>query len=272
MAQLRIRVEVKRHERGLPLDRLAELAKQAQRFVQVVGREAPIGQGYWVARNFVEGSLGFDVEYIGEADVDQVRHFNSEVTRIASYRPNGPAARPDAPPADAVMVYAKIAETLDVGESVGIATFDADAIREVPPAWHRLTKKESLEILEGLQTQVAYHGMVQGIVHALYKESNPPHFHLREFSTDNLIRCYYAPSQYPKVVALLRHHDAVALVSGQITASRLTRKIEAIEVERMEVAKRLTPKEFESFFGCAPALTGKTSTSAFIARIRGDGE
>jgi hypothetical protein len=123
-------------------------------------------------------------------------------------------------------------------------------------------------LLESLQTHIDYHGMVQGIIHSLFKESHPPHFDLRELATERLVRCYYGPPQYARVVKALKARDAVVLVSGQIRASRVARRIEALQVERIDVAARLTREEAARLVGAAPNMTGKLSTSAFIDRQR----
>lgn len=271
MATLRIRLEVKGDppgepgRRGLPLTTLASLADEAQKLVRTVGKDASLGDGYWLASNFVEGSLGFDVEFIGEADDEQVRHYNQAMAATVSYRPNGHGAvAPRGVSTDAIVQYAKVAEAIDIGQKLKVAVYE----QPEAPTWFELTKQESVRLLETLQTHVDYHGMVQGIIHSLYKESHPPHFDLRELSTERLVRCYYTQGQYPRVVKALKARDAVVLVSGQIRASRVTRRIEGLQVDRVDVAPRLTREEATRLVGVAPDMTGSLTTSAFIDRQR----
>ncbi len=269
MARLRIRLEVKgdppgepgRH--GLPLQTLANLAEEAQKLVRTVGKDTSLGDGYWLASNFVEGSLGFDVEFIGEADDDQVRHYNQSLASTISYRPNGNGG-PHGISTDAIVQYAKVAEAIDLGQKLKVAVYE----QPDEPRWFELTKQESVALLESLQTHVDYHGMVQGIIHSLFKESQPPHFDLRELATGRLVRCYYGPAQYVRVVKALKTREAVALVAGNIRASRITRRIESLQVERVEVAERLTREQLARLVGGAPKMTGRFTTSTFIHRQR----
>jgi len=272
VAQVRIRIHIKRKPGGVPLDRLGKFAQEAQKLVRMIAREVNLdGDGQWVAKNFQEGSLSFDAEYIGEADESQAKeygHFLESVDRARRGRGRPDAAAVPTVPSDVLRQYAIVGDTLALGESVRLGVYNG---KPEPEAWCEVTKNESTRLLEQLDTPVEYHGLVQGIIHSLYKESNPPYFDLRELAGGRLIKCVYPPERYPSVVALLKRADAVVLVSGLITANRVDRKIEQLLVDRMEVAKPLTSQQFRGLFGAASRMTGDLTTTEFLDRVRGRG-
>ena len=138
-----------------------------------------------------------------------------------------------------------------------------------PDEWRDISKQQSVGISEYFDELIESTGTIQGIVHSLYKESQPPYFDLRELSNEKLIKCQYPIRLYEQVVESLKKRDAIVIVQGEIKARRRDQKIDRIVVRQMKVAPELTKADLEDFFGCVPDFTGDLSTEEYISRMRG---
>jgi hypothetical protein len=269
MARLRYRFELKSDAKGIQLQKLAIVADEFQRFLRMIAEDV----GYeslksgWQAVDFYNGSVGFDVEYTGQTDEDQVRIYTRAVRRVTAYDPRGPNAQAlTGVRKDTVLQYAKVGGHIDPIETINLGFFtDGDS---EPDEWQSLSKSTAIAMTETLDKIVEYRGMVQGIVHSLYKENHPPYFDVRELSKQDLVKCFYSPEKYRQVVELLRNKDSVVLVSGTIKARRIDRKIEEVRVERLRAVDPLSPEELRRLQGAAPNLTGDLSTEEFVDQIR----
>ncbi len=129
--------------------------------------------------------------------------------------------------------------------------------------------RRSEEILEALELQrIEFHASIQGRIHNLTVGADPQFLQIRELSTGLLIRCQFKPRLYGQVIALLQSPATVVMASGFATGSREARRIESIDVDRLEAAEDFSLEDLDSFFGSAPHITGEKSTEDFIDGIR----
>jgi hypothetical protein len=269
MALLRFRFELKTGTTGVQLRKLAHLAEDFQRFLQMVGEDLGT-QGLtreWQAVNFYNSSVGFDIEHIGEIDERQAHIYSRTVNQVSAYDPRRTNGHiPSGVRKDTLLQYATFGQNMDTTDALNLGFF-LNRDRE-PQEWHVVSKSTAVAVAETLNQIVEYRGMIQGIVHSLYKESQPPHFDVRELSKQELVKCFYRLENYTQVIELLRNRRAVVLVSGTIKARRIDRKIEDIRVEKMRSVEPLSPEEFDRLHGSVPNITGGVSTSDFIERVR----
>jgi hypothetical protein len=270
MARYRIRIELRKGKRGIPLGTLADITETAQKFLRMTAEdvEIPVLETGWLATDFDNGSLDFNIESTGDVDEPQIRHYASAVRRVVAYQPDRPV--PAGVRTETVIQFAKLAELIEPGDPSRLGLYDNGSA--APTTWRPLIKSEAIAIREHLEDRVDYWGMIQGIIHSFFKESHPPYFYVREISSDSLVRCNFPPSRYDDYVTLLHNKRAVVFVSGRITARRTDRKIERIQIERMEQAPELSDSDFNKFFGSAPKFTGDLTTEEFIDAIRNDGD
>ncbi len=269
MARLRFRFEVKRDAKGILLHRLANIAEETQRFLRMVAEdiEADALKRNWVAVEFYNGSVGFDLEYVGEADDDQARIYARTIHQVATtYEPKRKPHWPVGLRKETILQYARIGEQIEPTESINLGFYENG--KPQPVEWRSLSKSQAVAMTEVLQQIVEYRGMIQGIVHSLYKEAEPSYFDVRELSSQQIVKCIYRPENYRQVFDLLRSKDAVVLISGTIRARRLDRKIEEIRVDKMRSTEPLSDDGFSRLQGSAPDLTGDMSTEQFIERSR----
>lgn len=267
MARFRIRLEVHRSERGIALASLGKLPEEAMRFLKFIGEDVQIAglQSEWIARDFEDGSFLFTVESAGEADEEQVRTYRGALNSVIDYEPKTEA--PVGIRNETLAQYARLANAIAHNESLRMGFFTNGSER--PDEWRDISKQQSAGIAEYFDELIESTGTIQGIVHSLYKESQPPYFDLRELSNEKLIKCQYPPQLYEQVIGSLKKRDAIVIVQGEITARRRDRKIDHIVVRQMKVAPELTADDLEEFFGCAPDFTGDLSTEEYIRRMRG---
>ena len=267
MARFRIRLEVHRSESGISLATLGKLPEEAMRLLKLLGEDAQIAglQSDWIATDFEDSSFLCTVESTGEVDEDQVRTYQRAFKSILSYEPKKEA--PVGIRNDTLAQYARLANSIASNESLRVGLFTNGSER--PDEWRDISKQQSSGILEYFDGLIESTGTIQGIVHSLYKESQPPYFDLRELSNEKLIKCQYPPQLYEQVVGSLKKRDAIVIVQGEIKARRRDRKIEQIVVRQMRVASELTEADLEEFFGCAPDFTGDLNTEEYIRRMRG---
>lgn len=267
MARFRIRLEVHRSERGISLATLGKLPEEAMRFLKLMGEDVQVAglQSDWIATDFEDGSLLFTVESTGEADEAQVSTYRGALKRVLAYEPKTEA--PVGIRNETLAQYARLANSIARNESLRMGLFTNESER--PDEWQDMSKQQAVGITEYFDELIESTGTIQGIVHSLYKESQPPYFDLRELSNEKLIKCQYPPQLYEQVIDSLKKKDAVVLVQGEITARRRDRKIDHVVVRQMKVAPELTETDLEEFFGCAPDFTGDLSTEEYIRQMRG---
>ena len=267
MARFRIRLEVHRSERGIALATLGKLPEETMRFLKLMGEDVQVDglQSDWIVTDFEDGSLLFTVESAGEADEDQVSTYRGALKRVIAYEPKTEA--PAGIRNETLAQYARLANSIAGNESLRMGLFTNGSER--PDEWQTISKQQAVGITEYFDELIESTGTIQGIVHSLYKESQPPYFDLRELSNNKLIKCQYPQRLYEQVIGSLKKREAIVIVQGEITARRRDRKIDHVVVRQMKVAPELTEADLEEFFGCAPDFTGDLSTEEYIRQMRG---
>lgn len=265
MALIRVRIELKRDWKGIEMPKLAELSREGQKLLRMIAEDAGVpDDGTWVAKDFYNQGIGFDAEY-AVVDVDglQADAYLRTLDKVMSAGPETRWSVPGIRSATFVQ-SAKVAKLADENELIRLGIYrDGPAVE-----WKPLHKSRAEQIFEHFEAIVEYRGMVQGVIHSLYKESSPPYFDIRDLASRELVKCRYPASLYRDVIAVLERKDAVVIVGGWIHAKRLGREIQHVEVERLRSLKPLNKAELEKFFGSAPGWTGDLTTNDFIERAR----
>jgi hypothetical protein len=269
MAQLKLRIELNKGRTGAPLEKLGDITRQIERFLRSVGDDLKleVKKGEWIAQNFRNGSVSYDVAFQVDVAESKVRHFNQCIEFVADYDPDAEGLNGIV--SDATLLeFGKLGERIDPDETIGLGIYSPDRKRL---KWRRVEYRKASRIRQAVEVPVRAYGSVQGVFHAWLKEAQQPFFQLRELSSDNLVRCYYTDAMYPLIVDGLKLRTAVVHASGQMKLDRAKRSIEEMRVERLDKVEPLSADEFRSFFGMSPLLTGDQSTQQFMDAIREDG-
>jgi hypothetical protein len=250
---------------GVPLSQLTDIAEEAEKFLRYLAEDAGISvrRGEWLARNFENRSVRFDVEREAHISIEGAKEFNRKfeyVDRVKSERRslNGEVRH------RTLVQYARIANSLGPHEKVAFGLYRGDDPQ--PYRYAPLTKREA-EILSGfLAQEITYRGTIHGVIHVLGVEDL--WFQLRRTRTGGLVRCDFHQGLYHAVVEACERPHAVVYVHGRITARRVDRELIKLRADRIKVAPALSDERYRAFFGIDPDYTGELSSEDFIERGR----
>lgn len=262
MAKIRIPIVLNKGRIGIPLHKLGAIVKETETYFRMLAEDIdlPGDKKQWLGLDFQSGSLNFTAEYVPPVEPLKAIEFAVAFDGIRHGKPI-PSVR-----SSTRYQYAKVAEQLDEDEMIEFRVYKdpESTTAEVLP----LSKRDIPAIIGEIQGPVESYGSVQGVIHSVFMESSPRHFFIRELSTDNLIKCIYSSVQYPDLVKALQEEAKVVHIHGRIRTDMANRKIEQMIIEQIEIADKLSDKEFEEFFGSCPTLTSKLTTQEFIDQIR----
>jgi len=248
---------------GVPLSQLTDIADEAEKFLRYLAEDAGIEvkRGEWLARNFKNRSVRFDVER--EANIYEAKEFNRkfeyvDLVRAERRRLNGEVKH------RTLVQYTKVAKALGPHEKVAFGLYRVD--EERPYRYSRLTKRDA-EILAGfLAEEMTYRGSIHGVIHNVGVEEL--WFNLRHSASLDLVRCEFHVSLYREVIEACERRHALVYVHGLITARRVDQGVTRVRAEKIKVAPRLTEDRYRAFFGSDPEYTGELSSEEFIERNR----
>ncbi len=271
MSKFHIRIKINPGGHGARLDKLGEISSQIEAFLRSLAHDTSIKakKGDFVAVNFGNGSVCYDVELVSAIRGQKVQRYNTNLKKVIEFNPDDPKPMKGIRPVT-IHQFARIADPIEADEEVGIGLYENGGKK--PKLWKYLSKATAKEIINAL-APVEYDGSIQAIIHALFLEAERPYFKAREISTDKLITCFYKPeTHYDKIVESIKRQQSIVHITGKVKASRLDRQVAEITVEKIVPAKIMTKEELHRFFGCAPNLTGELTTEEFVDRIRHHGE
>lgn len=266
MARIRLRIRLNEGGEGVPLDQLADVGREVERFLRSLAQDVGVvvPKGQWLAREFRNESVSFDSEGPAEYPLEQIREFNAAFNSVAGFDPlhdrlNGSVRH------KTLLQFARIADSLQSHEriSFGIYRPDQDMISD----WKPLTKRRASRLKEQLVQTVYYTGTIRARLHNVIVEPAFS-FNVREERSNALIRCDADDELYDELHRAMRVRNALLYVRGRIGIRRVDQLITSIRVLAIKMAPNLSRKEYESFFGIAPNYTGELTTEQFIERAR----
>jgi hypothetical protein len=250
MARFRVRFVLNVGRQGAPLAKLGRIAEQAGVFLRALAGDCKVAtrSDEWLAVNFANGSVEYDAEFQGDVTADEARlfarnlefltEFNGEATGLGSSLSHGTA-----------LEFSRIGALIDPDETIRVGIYPA---RGTTLRWRSITYNKAAILRREIETPLAAHGAVQGILHAWFKEAREPCFQLRELATDALVRVFYPPPLYPAVAQAVQERTTVLIVTGDILFNRATRQPIEMRAERIERQRMLSAAEFEGLAGSAP--------------------
>ena len=265
MSQLRVKLILNEGGEGVPLSQLTDIANETEKFLRYLAEDSGISntkRADWLARNFVNESVRFDVERESAVTTDQCKEFNGNfeyVNRLKSQRRTIDGSRVRH---RTLVQFTKIASALGPHEKVSFGLFRPE--EEKPYRHVPLTKREAEMMAGHLAEQVTYRGSLHGEIHNVGVEEL--WFQLRRSRTQDLVRCEFREPLYEQVIEACLHRHARVYVHGMITARRIDREVSTILVDRIKAAPVLTDERYEAFFGADPNYTGELSSEEFEER------
>ncbi len=271
MPTLRIKIVLNKGRRGIPLNKLASISEETLRFLGMACEDAGVTENPadWLAVNFENGSLIFDCEKPEIADLDVFKRAQLVIQSVIA--PNTVPAQftPHIRPTTKLQ-YSQIAKRIDADEAIDFGIYrNGEA---VPSTLYELNQTVASRIAATIPTTAQYHGEIQGLVHAFYKEAKKPYLVVRELSTRALIDCFFAPEMYRSAIEVLQERDSVVFVEGEVTESLIKGVVESIQVTDFTLAPKFSISELDAFMGSDPGCTGELSSEDFLSKYSHDDE
>jgi len=250
MARLKVRLILNQGRRGAPLTKLGKIAEQAERFLRTLASDCQVDTkpGEWLAVEFDNGSVAYDAEFQGDVSPAIAAIFSRNLEVLADYDAEVEGLNLAVSQGTA-LEYARIGSLIDPDEVIALGIYPP---RGGQLKWRQITYGKSASLRREIETPLPSYGAVQGILHAWFKEAKDPHFHLRELSTDALVKVIYTPSLYSNVAQAVQERSTILMVSGDMLFDRATRVASELRAERIDRVGMLSTAEFEGFFGSAP--------------------
>jgi hypothetical protein len=265
MCTTRLKIEMAKGRPGVDLMTLIGIVEETSKFLESLGHDLnEQSGGPWIARNFENGSVMFDIEK-GGLSPESEQKWRRGLRTVLSH------SREDAE-MNAIISrrtrfqLKRVATRIPVKERLVFSLYGGEesALKESYTFHHARAKGGAKERPEAAK----YFGEVQGIVHAFYKETKNPRLELRELSTRNLISCYFNSEMYAAAVEVLHERDAVVVVQGEVSEDA-SGEIAGVRVTDFKLAPKFDEDWFEAHIGAfAGALTGEKSPGAALYEHR----
>jgi hypothetical protein len=271
MAKLRVRIVLNKGGEGAPLDQLADVVREIERFLRYLSEDIGLNvpKGRWLARNFENNSVEFDTEDPSEYQADQIGAFNRGFLYCAEFDPAKSSQLNGVVGHRTLTQFASVADALQPHEKIGFGIYRPDGSK--PYVWRPLSKRHALSLREALSQTVVYVGALRGHLHNITVEPTLS-FQLRLSRTNDLVRCDAHSDLYGTVYDAIKDPDRLLYVRGRITARRIDRGVTAVRATDVKPAPLLTNERYEAFFGSAPNLTGDLAAEAFVDEARSSDE
>lgn len=268
MANFRMKVGINRGRGPVDFKSLSALTEEINSFLRKLGEDAgvPEDANRWFATKVADGSFLSDAE-IAEEVTAEVAHILAEMMDALT---SGDASETQrlGVREQTRLQFANVARRAESAHMpVEFGLYNNKIANGNQPDWRPVTTERAQALIQFSPT-VDYVGALQGVIHAWFKESDKPHFQLREFGHGELVNCYYRADLYPELLRAFVRKDEVVHVSGMVRANRIDKSIDQILVSKIRNSVEFSDADFERFFGCAPDMTGDFDSVEFIERGR----
>jgi hypothetical protein len=261
MAELKIKIELNKGRIGVPLERLAKVADEARKFLEMFAKDIELGEGQWIAEHFTNDSVAYDASFIGEASERALRVGHKALRHLTD-----PKRTPDdlgyGIRRETLFQFGKMASPLPEDDALIIGLYNG----KPQPETRILSKKRFLVIERQIVEKTTHYGGLQGVITALFKGSSTIWVH--DLSTGAKVVCEFSLSDYGMIWELLKSRDTVVNVEGWIT--KKPGEVNHLKIETITPAAEYQAGDLEKFFGIDPDFTGEMSTDEYLDDLRGD--
>lgn len=263
MATIRFRIKVNPGRRGAPLKKLAQIYDDLGSFLSSAAGDIGVPVGSFLLCDFQNSSVEATVEAEVDSDESAVHEYTAEIRNLIKFQGHAQKWRGRLKP-KTLKHYVAIGSHLDYDEHIEFGF----AANEPAWSWERIEKEQTKTVSDTLQELLEYVGAIIGLPHTWYKESDEPHFNVRDIETDVLIPCYYRPEHHASVVSLFEKQRAMAHISGVVTANSLDGTIERINLEQCEPIDSFTNEQLNLLTQNSIDVTDGRESAEYIRSIR----
>lgn len=260
MADVRLKVILNKGREGIPAHKLAEFAKEIDKFLRMFSSDLQIEKPEWVAERFKNGSLMYENRL-----VTSLPNERRVIARKALEQITSPKTKAD------MLSYgirhqtygqfAKIVAPADNDEAVvfGIYTDKGTFSKRI------LNKKRAEIIEKQVKQRINRYCGYRGTISAFYPGSNK--VHITEKTTGQVINCVFTSALYPHIIKALNKQNTVVNVEGWLR-QEISEDSAYLYIEHLSEMPIYQQGDLEKFFGCDPDFTGEFSTEEYLNEIR----
>ena len=261
MSGLRVKIKLNKGGHGILLEHLADVAKEAQKFLEQFGNDVKLGDGQWVAENFKNGSLSFDLVNPLQSTPEPVIHHAYEALKHVTDIKTNPDNLGFGLNKSTLLQYAKMAIPLEADQAVELGLYNGSN----RPKIRKLTKLRAVTIQKQIVRPIRHYGAIQGKITAFFSGSCGLWVH--DLLSDQRVVCSFHQDKYDHVAKLLRDRNAIVQIEGWFTTNQLGEQT-AMEIEIIEKCPEYRDGDLDKFFGIDPDFTGQLTTEEYIEKIR----
>ncbi len=266
MPVLKIRVELNKGREGMPLEKLIARAERLVGFLDNLAKDLSLGGAgpIWVAEEFDNGSVDFDCRLDANLNEDLVDTGRSALDHYFGGVQLDPLIALKIRPGTTAQ-FRKLTASLDPDERIFISVYNP--MGEALGPWRELSATSPAPPDLGPVLGRTYHGEIQGVVAALFKEGKF-HMWVRELATDRRIKCFFPMELYPEAIRALNDPESVVFIDGDVVEDPESGEIAVIHAEHIRPAPVFSMETFKQFLGAIPDYTGNLSTLQHLEALR----
>lgn len=261
MSKLKIKLELHKGRTGVPLERLAKVADEARKFLEMFAKDLQLGEGEWIAEDFTNDSVAYNANYVGDSNGNRLAIAQNALRHVTDSK-RTPDDLAFGISKDTLFQYGKIAASLPLDDVMFVGVYDDGPLPDMRP----LSKERFLEIEKQIIERTTHYGGVKGIITALFKGTNTIWIH--DLSTGSKVVCEFISTDYNRIWELLKAKDAVVNVEGWIT--KRPGRESHLKIETITPAIEYQAGDLEKFFGIDPHFTGDMTTEEYLDDLRGE--
>lgn len=266
MASIRVKIILNKGGVGIAVEKLSHIAKEAEKFIEGFSKDMHLGESNWIADRFRNGSVIFDLVYVGEASDAVIKKSQKALKLIAN--PKTTAQDLDYGVSKTTFLqFARMAAPVEVDEAIGVGVYNGSKRAQT----FLLTKQRFVEIEKQILRRVEHYGSIRGTITALFKGNfkgkEQSTLWINDQLTNQRVVCTYPAHYYNKIVKLLEDRDGLVNAEGWMTL--VNGEIEKLAIKTLEPLETYQKGDIEKLFGSDPDFTGGLSTEEFIEQIRG---
>jgi hypothetical protein len=260
MSDITLKIELNKGRRGIVMQKFAKIMEEAEKFLESFAADMNLSKTEWLAENFDNGSVEFQLSYAGIAEPNIVTLSNKALGCLIN--PETTFGTLDYGLSQQTLAhFAKIAHPLDVDDYIAFGSRNGDN----KPNWQKLTKERSMLIEKQANQMTERYAGFQGTITALFKDNYS--CWLKDYLTDNRVVCFYKNEHYPQIWRSLEKRDALVNIEGWYIAKGNESRL---KIESIKPLPDYEEGDIDAFFGCDKDFTGGKTTEEHLNEIRGE--
>jgi hypothetical protein len=264
MSAITLKIELNKGRRGIVVQKLAKIAEEAEKFLEFFAADMNLSKTEWLAENFDNGSVEFELTYAGVAEPSIVALSNKALGHLI--KPETTFESLDFGLSQETLIhFAKMAHPLDVDDYIIVGSRNGDNQFHT----QKLTKERSLLIEQQANQMSERYASFQGTITALFKDNYS--CWLKDYLTDSRVVCFYKNEHYPQIWRLLENRDSLVNIEGWHTVRHTSKGSESrLKIESIRPLPDYEEGDIDAFFGCDKDFTGGKTTEEHLNDIRGE--